>query len=166
MAYASTDEYIARFGNRETVRLTSEAAATPGVPPTVDTGKVQAALDDASEIVTSYIGKRYVTPIYSPPNVMKAWTFDLARERLHVDAGQTVKAVDDAGNRARAQLKDVAAGNMSLPLPEGAEPLESAGGLAMSSMDRPSPVFTRCAADDFTRMFTTGQDVPAWRRGG
>lgn len=163
MAYLTLEQYLARFGERETILLTAE---TPGSP-TYDSAKVEAAISDADDVVEAYIGARYVVPIVgSPPSIVQGWTAALAREALFVNVGKVSDAVTLAADRARGQLKDVQAGKMSLPIAEGGTPLTpaNASGLAMSSNDREAAVFTGGALDGFMTPFLGGY-APCWRRG-
>lgn len=162
MAYLILSEYVTRFGDQEATRLTN---TTPSPTPTYDSAKIQAALDDQSEVVDSYIGKRYVTPVADPPRIIKGWVAALARQQLHVQTGKTVEAVDLAASRAIQQLTQVSKGDLTLPIEEGGTaPTGATGGLAMASNDRPSAVLGRCDLDAFTAPFTGGNRAPEWRR--
>lgn len=162
MAYITVAEYISRFGERETILLTNEQ---PGSS-TFTSRKVEEAIDDADDVVEAYIGTRYVVPVVSPPSVLRGWTAALAREALFVNTGKLSDTVKEAADRARAQLRDVQAGRMSLPIPEGGTALETANnlGLAASSNDREPALFTRSTMDAFTVPFGGGYN-PCWRRG-
>ncbi len=164
MPYLTVEQYIARFGERETILLTSE---TPGAA-TYESAKVEAAIDDADDVVEAYIGARYVVPIAGdPPSVVRGWTAALAREALYVNVGKVSDAVKEAADRARAQLRDVQAGKMSLPIAEGGSPLtpSNSSGMATSSNDRDAPVFSGTGSlDGYMTPFSGGYS-PCWRRG-
>jgi len=169
MGYVTVQEYVSLFGERETIRLTNEVAPGPGDAVTYDSAKVQDALDDASEVVDSYIGKRYVTPVASPPRIIKGWVRNLARYQLHVDVNRVTDTVQAAADLARAQLKDVVAGNLTLPIEEGGtapDPVTGALGNAASSNDRNPPVFAGTGSmDGYLYPFVGGPAGACWRRG-
>lgn len=163
--YLSNAEYIARFGDRETVLLTNDTALAQEAP-TYDSAKVDAAISDATEVVEGYIGRRYVVPVESPPAIVKGWVAALAREALHVNVGRVNDAVQTAADRARAQLKDVVKGDLTLPIAEGSPALEYTGaGIATSSLDRPCPVVTDSRLADFVAPFTGDNTGANWRGG-
>jgi phage gp36-like protein len=165
MDYLTTDEYLQRYGARETVLLTNETALAQGQQAEVDTAKVQSVIDDATAVVDAYIGVRYVLPIPSVPLVVKGWVRILARELL-MGRKATPEAVDQA-NTVRAQLKDLSTGKMSLPLPEGSPAPESAaGGTATTSGDGSCPTITRgLMAEYMGDVGGYGCQGGAWRQG-
>jgi phage gp36-like protein len=107
--YLTRAEYLTRFGEIETVRLTDEARDG-----TVDFEKLDAAITGAEEIVEGYLANRYPLPLASTPELVKELVADLARERLHKD--RPTPAVTEAANRARLMLRDLSAGRMTLLL--------------------------------------------------
>ena len=167
MPYLSVAEYIRRFGERETILLTNTTAAEPGVTPTYDSLKVEEAINDATEVVEAYVGKRYAVPIEDPPRVLIGWVAALAREDLHVKTNKVTAPVQDAADRIRSQLRDVAKGEMTLPLDEGqVGPVQNGQGYARSSNDRPAATFSGGGAlDAFTAPFSGGYAPACWRGG-
>lgn len=162
MVYLTTAEYIARFGERETIRLTNEV---PGGT-TFESDKVDNAIQDAMELVDGYIGPRYATPVASAPRILKGWTAALAREKLYIATGTIPDAVKNDADLARKALYDVQKGNMTLPIPEGTDPLVTTGnGSPVSSLDREAPVFAGTGALDGYLPPIGGSCLPNWRRG-
>jgi phage gp36-like protein len=166
MPYLTVDQYIARFGQQETTILTNEVPSGAPGGDTYDSSKVESAIDDAAEVVEGYLGARYAVPVADPPRIVQGWTAALAREKLFEQVGRVNDAATQAADRARAQLKDVQAGKMTLPIAEGSDPIPSSGtlGNATSSMDRDRPIFGDRTLDRFT-MPVSGYYGACWRRG-
>lgn len=110
--YLSADEYVLRYGAQETIRLTDETRTN-----TVDSAKLEQALKDASDFADAYIGTAYDVPLLVAPRIVKAIVGALARELLHKT--RPTPEVTAAADRARTQLKDIAAGRMTLPVDSG-----------------------------------------------
>lgn len=127
--YLTADEYVDRYGFAETVRITDEDQTR-----TVDKRKLEAAIKDATEIADAYIGTRYTTPLVDTPRIVKSIIGALARELLH--KSRPTPEVVAAADRARGQLKDIAAGRMTLPVEQGdAVPVIGGNLLATTSDD-------------------------------
>ena len=112
--YLSAAEYVARFGQEETVRITDEARA--GV---IDKPRLSAALRDASEFAEAFLASRYSIPLSSAPPILKGIIADLAREALF--GQRPLPAVTAAADRARQALRDFSSGRMVLAIETGAE---------------------------------------------
>jgi phage gp36-like protein len=112
--YLTADEYVERYGQAETVRLTDEVRAN-----IVDKAKLEQPLKDATDLADSYIGTRYTTPLVSTPRVVKSIVGALTREALHKT--RPTPEVTAAADRARQQLRYIAAGRMTLPVEQGDE---------------------------------------------
>lgn len=152
--YLTGEEYVLRYGEQETVRLTDETRA--GV---VDGGRLETALRDASDFADGYIGTSYTLPLASVPRVVKSIVAALARELLHKT--RPTPEVKDAADRARLQLKDIAAGRMTLPVDVGATaPVSSGSRLARTSGDS-STAFKDALAG---YSIGAGYAVPRWRQ--
>lgn len=162
--YLTVDEYLRRNGERETILITNEDAVTPS--PTYDSAKVEEAIGDATDMIDSYIGNRYAVPLVDPPKLVQNMTNALARESLHKNRmPEDVRAEAD---RVRAQLRDIAAGRMSLPVPESGEPpATTTGGDPMRSNDADPLTFGKGAFDTFMAPFSPGSGRGAcWKGGG
>lgn len=143
MPYISQAEYLARYGNAETIRITDETKSGE-----VDSAKLSSAIDDASDIVDAYLGKRYALPLLETPALVKHATKALAREILHT--ARPLEAVTGEADRVRKQLELIAKGTMILPLPLSGDPLEETGNSgSATSGDGSAPVFTDEALSGF-----------------
>lgn len=155
MAYMTADEYLDRYGEAETTRLTDEDRTG-----SYDSGKLEDALSDAQDEADAYIGKRYAIPLDAPPRFVKSIVGAIARLLLHKTiAPQPVK--DDA-ELARSQLKDIARGVMFIPTATGL--VAETGGSAMSSTsgDGTEPVFNEESLAGFG--VGTGYGGACWRQ--
>jgi phage gp36-like protein len=106
--YLTAEEYVARFGEEETVRLTDKDRKQ-----VVDKATLLAALKDATDLVESYLGVRYTLPLSPVPPLVKGLVAALAREKLH--SQRPTPQVTAEADRARSMLKDLSAGRMTLP---------------------------------------------------
>lgn len=111
--YLTGDEYVARFGEEETVRLTDQDRKQ-----IVDKKRLEAALTDATDTAESYLGVRYPLPLTPVPPIVKGIVAALAREKLH--SQRPTPQVTAEGDRARTMLRDLSAGRMTLPDATGA----------------------------------------------
>ena len=107
MPYATSDDFIARFGEREAISLTDFNSLGA-----VDIGVLGTALEDASSIVDTYVGGRYSVPlIYVPPMICNA-VCNIARFQLcSTEGSEAVKALYE---KTIGLLKDVSAGRSDL----------------------------------------------------
>lgn len=168
MPYLTVAQYLARFGERETILATNTTPAQPGIPATYSVPAVEGAIADAGDVVESYVGKRYVTPIDNPPRIVLGWVAALARETIHVNTGRTNETIQHAADLVRAQLLQVSRGDLTLPIAEGADPLvpvTGSLGYAQSSGDRVPDTFSGGRLDGFTSMFGGGYGGGCWRQG-
>lgn len=130
MAYATLEDLVSRFGERELVQLTDDADL--GV---ADADRVTVALTDASETVNAYVAGRYAVPLAPVPDLVRRWTCDIARYLLHRETPDD-SAVSRNNAAALAGLKDVAKGLSSLEaagIPTAASPADDGGDLALVS---------------------------------
>ena len=136
MIYATISDMMTRFGETELAQLTD--LATP--PEAVDVEIVETALADASALVDTYLGKRYVLPMTGcadpdggdaiPPTVLTRAVCDIARYNLYHD----ITPEHDAYRRRQDVVKlleAIALGTVMLGCPLGdapAQELVGAGG--------------------------------------
>lgn len=113
--YLTGEEYVERYTVEETVRLTDETRMG-----TIDEDKLRRALEDASAFANGYVGVKYPVPLAAAPESLKGIVAALARENLHKT--RPLPAVTEAADRARAQLRDISAGRMTLLLPDNSVP--------------------------------------------
>jgi phage gp36-like protein len=155
--YLTVAEMIERIGEQEAVRLTSEHVP-PAVPARND-AKIEAAIGDSEDEADGYISRRYALPLPATPKVLKTWVAALAREKLHKT--RPTPAVEDAANRARAQLKEVSTGVFILLPAEAVQPKTIGDRLSISSGDGPRDTFAD-SLSDFTNLRGDGYSA-AWR---
>jgi phage gp36-like protein len=122
MAYATVTDMISRFGAEELIRISTPAGQDmDGVVNQV----VDAALEDASALMDSYIRRRYQTPLDVPPPEIVACCCNMGRFNLATGDGKTcsdeVKARND---RAERWLHAIAKGDVRLDLEEVAPTTE------------------------------------------
>lgn len=154
--YVNADDYIRRYGERETKLLTAENAGDD-----IDSAKVEEALDAAEEEANGYIGRRYEIPLESPPKFVRGIVQVLARYNLYKN-NRPETVIDDA-KVARAQLSDIGKGTLTIPGATGIIE-QNSGGRAMSasSGDGGRPIFSEENMAGFD--IPTGQCLPNWRR--
>ena len=79
MAYAAVQDMVARFGQTEVLRL----SAPEGQPlDVIDQDRVNVALADASDLIDSYLRRRYLTPLVTVPQAVLRACCVLARHDL------------------------------------------------------------------------------------
>ena len=121
MSYATQQDLIDRFGEAELIELTDRADPATGV---IDATVVAGALNDADELINSYISKRYDLPLSPIPARLVRLASEIARYFLYEDA--VTERVKQAYDDAVAFLKDLATGKAALDA-AGAEPATSSG---------------------------------------
>jgi phage gp36-like protein len=138
VSYASPQDMINRYPNRDLVQLTNEDPTAT----TVNTTWLQQALDDSSAEIDGYIEARFALPLGDPPAVLNRLCTDIAMYRLQ--ALRPLNDLADARRRyddATALLAKVAAGELTLGLaPDGKEPPVATDAEALEG---PRRVFTR-----------------------
>lgn len=133
MTYASQQDLINRFGERELIELTDRSAS--GL---IDDSVVAVALSDADHEVDSYLYLRYDLPLSPVPPLLVRLGADIARYRLYDDA-----VSDEVRNRyedAVALLKRLADGTVSLGVEQ---PAADNGEQVVSVMSESSSVWRR-----------------------
>jgi phage gp36-like protein len=144
--YATPNDLIARYPNRDLVQLSNEDPTQS----TVNTAPLAQALNDASAEIDGYLESRFALPLADPPQVLTRLACDIAMYRL-----QTLRPLHDLAD-ARKRYEDavellvrVARGEVTLGLAlDNIEPTQAqgavvtqAGGDASGAL--PSRVFDR-----------------------
>jgi len=111
MSYASIAEFKAGIPERDLVALTDLALEAEGE---VQDARIQAALDDASAEIDSYIAKVVPVPLTPVPRILKVICRDLALHRLYVNIGHNMEARKSLRDDAIGYLKSVARGDAAL----------------------------------------------------
>ncbi len=135
MSYASLADLIEQAGLEEILQIADRD--DDGV---ADTDVIAAALTHADNTINGYLAVRYAIPLSVVPDLVRTWAVAIARYRLHRD-GPPDHVVRDA-NAAIAALKDVARGQIDLPIgaDDGALVSSPSGGIAVTG---PEPVFSQ-----------------------
>jgi len=108
MSYCTTTDLIERFGETELRELTDDENLGQ-----IDDAAVARAIADADAIIDAHIGTRYSLPLSTVPALLTGLSCDLVRVQLYDDIENA--AVTNAGNRARALLRDIRDGKLELP---------------------------------------------------
>ena len=138
MSYASVQDMINRYPNRDLVQLTNEDPAAT----TVNAAPITLALADASAEIDGYIEARFALPLSDPPAVLNRLATDIAMYRL-----QTLRPLhdlQDARQRyedAIAMLGKVASGALTLGIAADGQEPQVAG--AVETVQGPDRVFNR-----------------------
>lgn len=140
MAYATLQDLIDRFGEREIIELTDRAdppadAADPDV--------AGAALTSASSVIDGFVAVRYGLPLAVTPALLVEICCDLARARLYRD--QITEVVEGRRKDALMALRDIASGKMLLDV-AGAEPAADGNKVYTDGAER---VFTSTSMTGF-----------------
>ena len=125
MLYASRDSFIKRYEERTLQLLASNKDGT------LNTEKVDEALEDSSHTIDSYLAGRYVLPLTTVPSVLERHCCYIARYFLEKNRA-TEQARKDYEDSIRF-LEKVASGAISLGLAENGEAVESENTVIMAS---------------------------------
>lgn len=116
MSYATQTDLEARLAPDLLAWLTDDN--TDGL---VDESPIAQALEDASAVIDSYLGRRYGTPLDPAPSVVRCWCVDLAVEELFLRRRQAIAPKHaEAAARAYQAIESIAAGKTAL---DGGAPL-------------------------------------------
>ena len=99
-----------------------------------DPGVADKALADASELMDSYLGKRYDLPLPTVPEVLKPVCVDIALYRMSQGPATLTDEIKDRYRAALRWLERVADGKVSLGLPDS--PPSAGGGVHVESAPR------------------------------
>ncbi|SRR5579875_1272667 len=138
MGYATPDDMIARYPNRDLVQLTNEDPTAT----TVNIAPLQQALDDAAAEIDGYLEGRFALPLTDPPAVLNRLACDIAMYRL-----QSLRPLHDLADARKryedaiAFLLEAAKGAVTLGLsPDSEEPPTAPEAMAIEG---PQRVFDR-----------------------
>ncbi len=108
MAYVTTADLIARFGEEELIQLTSR-----GVAGMIDADVVSRAIADAEAEIDGYLkAAGYTVPLSPVPPLLVRVASDITRYRLYEDASP--EEVRRRYEDARRLLSDIQAGRITL----------------------------------------------------
>ena len=138
MSYATVQEMINRYPNRDLVQLTNEDPASTSV----QSAPILQALSDASAEIDGYLEGRFELPLTEPPAVLSRLATDIAMYRL-----QSLRPLHDLADARRRYedaitlLAKIAAGELTLGIAtDGSEPPAASEAEALRG---PSRVFGR-----------------------
>lgn len=143
--YLTKDEYVARFGEPEAIRVTDDQRTGQ-----IDDEAMNRAIADASADIDSYLAGRYALPLSpSVPRVVVSLAAALTREKLHV--AFPTEAVTGAADRARKQLLDYSTGKAVLVGVDGLAPEagSTGGGPSGIRVIAPGRTFTSDVLNSF-----------------
>ena len=106
--YLSAQAFVDRLGYDEAVRLTDITGNGR-----IDTARLQTALADAQAEVDGFLAARFATPLSTVPALVTTLLFDLAVARLW--RGDLPQGVADRRDQAKASLRDISKGIITLP---------------------------------------------------
>jgi phage gp36-like protein len=139
VSYATAQDMINRYPNRDLVQLTNEDPTAT----TISDAPITQALADASAEIDGYIEARFALPLSDPPAVLNRLATDIAMYRLQ--SLRPLHDLADARQRyedAVAMLTKVAAGELTLGLSaDNQEPPLAAG--AVETVQAPNRFFNR-----------------------
>jgi phage gp36-like protein len=139
MTYASQQNLIDRFGADELIELTDRDGLD-----VIDATVIDRALADADAEINGYLASKYTLPLSTVPQILQAYTCDIARYRLHDENPKEI--VVERYKDAIRYLKDVVSGKASLGIDDGSgEPIAN-NSVQMSSTP---PVWRRENSRDF-----------------
>lgn len=138
MSYATPDDIVNRYSNRDLVQLTNEDPTAT----TVNTAVLAQALADASAEIDGYLGGRFALALTDPPAVLNRLACDIAMYRLQAlrplhDLADARKRYDDAV----AMLTRVATGELTLGIAADGHETEIAE--SAERVEGPRRIFSR-----------------------
>lgn len=131
MTYATQQNMVDRFGEREVIALTDRDNV--GV---VDATVLDKALQSADSEINTYLAARYSLPLISTPLVVRDFACDIARYRL---SSAEVVETEEVRNRYRDAIKffeKVASGVNSLGLDTLNQATSSIGSVKTNQTNR------------------------------
>lgn len=114
MTYATQQNLIDRFGERELIELTDRSDPSTGA---IDATVVAKALADADAEIDGYLSSRYQLPLSPVPAKLERVAGDIARYYLYED--RVTDQVRARFSDAQQWLRDVASGKVSLGATSG-----------------------------------------------
>lgn len=106
--YLSAQAFVERLGLDEAIRLTDTIGNGR-----IEVARLATALADAQAEADSYLAGRHAVPLSTVPALIAMIVFDLAVARLW--RGELPESVRDRRDNAQRQLRDIAAGKITIP---------------------------------------------------
>lgn len=112
MAYAAVSDMIQRFGEREVLNNSNPEGSVATV---IDVARVNQVLGDASDLIDTYLNRRYAVPLATPPASIVNACCRIARFDLAQTGGtQPTEQILSDRRDAIAWLGKIASGSISL----------------------------------------------------
>lgn len=143
MGYATVQDMIDRFGEKEVARLSDRSTSSPVVVETI----VLKKLADADAEIDGYLQSRYQLPLASPPPALVRVATDIARYHLYDD--RATEQVTVRYKDAISYLRMLAKGEVTLT-PAPGEETPAAGPAGAPMFDAPERTWTKDSLKDFT----------------
>lgn len=118
-----------------------------GSADTADDTKLQAALDDATAEIDSYISKRVSLPMENPPRMLLVACRDLAMFRLYANVGRITDAQTNLRDASIQYLKAVSRGDLAMGDETPGDEVQSSPGVVIA--EGPPRVMTRDSLKGF-----------------
>lgn len=141
MTYASQQDMVDRFGEREVIMLTDRDNS--GV---IDTPLLARMLETADDEINPYLQAKYTIPLVNTPPIVRKFACDIARYRC---CGAEVTETEEIRNRYKDAIKfleKVSRGEISLGLDGLNVPQASNGSVLLKSNN---PVFNAETLSDY-----------------
>jgi phage gp36-like protein len=140
MAYCSADDLLKMIPQADLADLTVESGEVP------DSLIIDEAISKAAAEIDAYLGVKYVVPLSSPPDQVKALAVDLAIYHLYSRRSIVPPVWQQRYEAAMTFLKQVAMGEAVIVGPGGEAPTLANEVTDASSAPR---VFSRCTQRDW-----------------
>lgn len=129
MAYASIDDLKTRYGDKEILMLTDLDQSNK-----INTRLCSIALNDASNVVDSYVSSVVEVPMLAPAPIIKSVVSDIARYMLHTK--NTPETVERRYKDAISTLESIRDGDISINGSTQSETTTTAGLVDHTTRDR------------------------------
>jgi phage gp36-like protein len=144
VSYAVVQDLVDAFGEDEMVRVTTPDGGELGA---VNAPKAQRCLDEASDLMDSYLRRRYQVPVTSPSTVLRRCCCVLARKMLreggHTEPSDQVVA---AYNGQLKWLEQIVEGRVTL---DGAVLAGPVTGTGARTNAQPRPQYGQFSTDAY-----------------
>src|SRR5687767_12733695 len=128
MAYATQQNMIDRFGEKELVELTDRAVPPAGV---INSAVLTKALNDADAAINGYLTVKYALPITPVPAMFERFGCDIARYYLYED--RVTEQVRRRYEDAIKYLEGVSSGKVNIGVDAANQAPGSSGGPEVSA---------------------------------
>jgi phage gp36-like protein len=140
MAYCTEDDLLKMIPQADLADLTVESGEVP------DSLIIAEALAKAAAEIDAYLGVKYVVPLASPPDQVKALAVDLALYHLYSRRNMVPPVCQQRYEAAVAFLKQVARGEVVITGPGGEAPTQAK---EVTDADSAFRVFSRRTLEDW-----------------